>query len=284
MTQLSIVLGSFNRRLFLAQAVETARKSSAALEREIIVVDGGSTDGSVKWLVKQQDIITIVQHNRVAVGGQVVRRKSWGYFMNLAFKVAQGKYVLMISDDCLVLGDAPAAAVRHAEQLTAAGRKIGGIAMYYRDWPKESDYYVQRTLGGRLMVNHGLFLRSALQDVGWADETTYAFYKADGDLNLRLWQAGYEIVDCPGAFIEHFFDPEEEQRIANSATMQKDREAYGARWRELLNEPDLGESMGRLSQSFADRENSVSRWHAATRGWRARLRRARLAASQWRRR
>jgi hypothetical protein len=184
--------------------------------------------------------------------------------MNLAFKAAQGKYVMMISDDCLVVGHAPVTALQHAEHLSRSGRKIGGVAMYYRDWPKERDYYVQRTLGGRLMVNHGLFLRSALEEIGWADETTYDFYKADGDMNLRLWEAGYEIVDCPGAFIEHYFDPEEDKRVANSATMQKDREAYSARWRKELDRQHPTRGMGRLSLAFEDPQDTVTRWPAAS--------------------
>jgi GT2 family glycosyltransferase len=260
---LSIVLGSYNRFAFLVEAIATARASSTALPHEIIVVDGGSNDGSIEWLVKQPDVVTIVQHNRVTVDGRTLRRKSWGYFMNLAFKAAQGKYVMMISDDCLVVGQAAVAAVTHADRLAETGRNIGGVAMYYRDWPKESEYYVQRTLGGRLMVNHGLFLRAALESIGWADETTYDFYKADGDMNLRLWEAGYEIVDCPGAFIEHYFDPDEDKRIANSATLQKDREAYAARWRKELNRKDPTRGMGRLTVAYEDPHNTVSRWAAA---------------------
>ena len=78
------------------------------------------------------------------------------------------------------------------------------MAFYYRNWPQERNYYVQRTFGGKLMVNHGLFARSALEAVGWVDEDRYQFYKADGDVCLKMWQAGYEIEDCPGAFVEHF--------------------------------------------------------------------------------
>ncbi len=46
------------------------------------------------------------------------------------------------------------------------------------------------TFGGKMLVNHGLFRRSVLEEVGFADETRYIFYKADGDLSLRIWQSG----------------------------------------------------------------------------------------------
>jgi GT2 family glycosyltransferase len=145
--------------------------------------------------------------------------------MNLGFKAAQGKYVLMLSDDCLLIRGAVNTGVQYAEDLQQAGRRIGGVAFYFRNWPDEVEYYVQATIGGKLMVNHGLFLRRALEEVGWADEDRYRFYKADGDLSLRLWEAGYEIVDCPGAFVEHYVDAGEVVRRSNSAVLDRDRHA-----------------------------------------------------------
>ena len=105
---LSIVLGSFNRLKFLKYAVQSIRNElkDANFPYEIIVVDGGSDDGSLNWLLKQKDIITVVQHNRGTWKGQPIERRSWGYFMNLGFKSAQGKYICMLSDDCLVIPDA----------------------------------------------------------------------------------------------------------------------------------------------------------------------------------
>src|SRR5688572_30363291 len=88
----SIVIGSYNRRRFLERAIESIRANGARSTHEQIVVDGGSTDGSLDWLVRQKDVITIVQHNRGDFRGEPVRRRSWGYFMNLGFKAAQGRY------------------------------------------------------------------------------------------------------------------------------------------------------------------------------------------------
>jgi hypothetical protein len=44
------------------------------------------------------------------------------------------------------------------------------MAFYWRNWPDQKEYYVGRTLGMKMMVNHGLFLRSAVEEVGWIDE------------------------------------------------------------------------------------------------------------------
>ena len=62
--RISIILGSLNRKAFLKLALDSIRKELTGVPHEIIVVDGGSTDGSIQWLTKQKDIVTIVQHNR----------------------------------------------------------------------------------------------------------------------------------------------------------------------------------------------------------------------------
>ena len=201
----SVVLGSYNRRSFLKATIQNVRENGHDLPIEIIVVDGGSTDGALEWLIKQKDILTITQHNRgKRPDGTAVLRRSWGYFMNLGFKAAQGKYILMISDDCLLVPDALKNGVALFEELLERGEKVGAMAFYWRNWPKHKDYYVGRTLGNKLSVNHGLFLREALEEVGWADEETCKFYFADSDLCLKLWHAGYSVVDCKTAFVEHY--------------------------------------------------------------------------------
>ena len=239
---ISIVIASYQRKNLLQKTIESIRNNNINLPFEIIVVDGGSDDGTLEWLIQQKDIITIVQHNRGDFNGKPIKRRSWGYFMNLCFKAAQGFCVLMLSDDCLLLPDAVNNAIDHYIHLSKTAKKIGGVAFYFRNWPEEKKYYVVNTMGGKMMVNHGIFLKEALEAVNYADEDSYMFYKADGDLCLKMWQAGYEIVDCPTSFVEHYYDPDESVRRTNNAVLKKDRKAYKKKWEGIYhfkNEPNL---------------------------------------------
>jgi glycosyltransferase involved in cell wall biosynthesis len=248
----SIVLGSYNRQPFLEAAIESARSNCAGMAHEIIVIDGGSTDGSVEWLISQKDILTIVQHNRGEFLGKSIARRSWGYFMNIGFKAAQGDWILMISDDCLLLPGAVSASLDTVRVARAAGRKVGGVAYFFRNWPMEPSYYVQETLGARLMVNHGLFAREALEAVGYANEEDYAFYKADGDLSLRIWEAGFEIIPAPNSFVAHYLDEQEAVRQSNNAMLDRDRANYQLRWRHLAGLPKRVVSAQRPGPQFVE--------------------------------
>jgi glycosyltransferase involved in cell wall biosynthesis len=229
----SVVIGSFNRRRFLTHTIDSVRTELDGIEHELLVVDGGSTDGAIKWLVKQRDVITIVQHNRGEVGGKPIQRKSWGYFMNLAFKAARGKYICMLSDDCLVVPGAIRNGIHLFDELLRDGQKLGGVAFYYRDWPSEDSYRIGHTWGDRMFVNHGLFLKDALEIVGYADEESYRFYHADGDLALRMWESGYAFVDSPTSYIEHYPHASRTVRASNMAEQKQDWATYSGRWSSL---------------------------------------------------
>ena len=91
--QISVVIATYNRYHFLRHAIFSVRKELTCIPHEIIVIDGGSTDGTLKWLPFQKDIISIIQNNRGTWKGSHIERRSWGYFINLGFKCAQGKYL-----------------------------------------------------------------------------------------------------------------------------------------------------------------------------------------------
>ena len=101
---LSIVLGSKNRKGLIKATIDSIRNNGFDGTLEIIVVDGGSTDGTCDWLAKHTDVFTIVQPNYsiVAEDGVKKRAHSWGEFMNIGFKYAHSDYICMVSDDLIL--------------------------------------------------------------------------------------------------------------------------------------------------------------------------------------
>lgn len=234
----SVVLGTYNRLRFLRLAIKSIRDELKDYgdESEIIVVDGGSTDGTIDWLTKQKDIISIIQHNRGRWIGKEIRRRSWGYFMNLGFKCAQGKYVCMVSDDCLVVLGSIKNGVSLFEKELKKRQKVGAVAFYFRDWPFVKKYHVNVNFG-KTYLNHGLYLRSALEKVGYANEDDYSFYGSDIDLNMKMAEKGYRCLVSERSFVEHFADANNLIRNTNVEAAKNDanmlRERWGKKYGEL---------------------------------------------------
>lgn len=248
----SVVLGTCNRFAFLKLTIASVRRELSGSPHEIIVVDGGSDDGTLPWLTGQKDVVAIVQHNRGAWMGKPVPRRSWGHFMNLGFRCARGTYVCMLSDDCLVVPGAIANGCRLFDERRAAGEKVGAVAFYWRNWPEQEKYRVGLTLGDRLFVNHGLYLADALEDVGFADEETFGFYHADGDLCLKMWRRGYACIDSPASFVEHYAHAAPAMRSRNNERQQRDWASYLAKWEGIYYDRFRNNIGGWIEREHAD--------------------------------
>lgn len=241
----SVVLGTLNRRKLLEKCLASVRRELEGLDGEIIVVDGGSDDRTIPWLTKQEDVITILQYNRYKDGETSMRRRSWGGFMNMGFRAASADYILMISDDCLLMPGAIRNGIEQIESAKKAGVPVGACAFYFRDWPKQKRYYVQRTIGGNLMLNHGIYTREALEAAQYANEDDYVFYKSDTDLSLKIWDSGYAIIDAPRSICEHYVGIEEELRAGNTALMSYDRAQMKQYWPDLVTDEGV-RKMGKI--------------------------------------
>nr|PJZ92571.1 hypothetical protein CH379_12435 [Leptospira ellisii] len=265
--KVSFVLGSYNRREFLKLAVQSIRDEikNSDIEAEIIVVDGGSNDGSVDWLVGQKDVLLILQHNRGVWKDKEIERRSWGYFMNLGFRSCEGEYICMISDDSLIV---PGSIKRGIESISEAKKrnpKLGGAAVYWRNWPEQREYLVGLTLGRKIFVNHGLYTREAMQAVDFIDEDSFHFYHADGDLCLKMWHAGYEIISAESSYVEHYSHANLKIRQSNNEKQQKDWAWYLKKWRGIFYFPNTPEEYegGWMYKSHEDLSRSAFKFYKA---------------------
>lgn len=250
---ISIVLGSFNRLNFLKLTINNIRQEVKDLSYEIIVIDGGSDDGTLGWLVEQKDVITIVQHNRGFWCGSMIKRRSWGYFMNLGFKCSQGKYICMLSDDCLIVPGAIINGINLFESMLSKGEKIGAVAFYWRNWSQEEHYHVNLTLGNKMYVNHGMYLNNVLKEVDYIDEENFFFYNGDGDLCLKIWQAGYACIDSPNSFVEHYPHANLNVRRSNYKLFKKDLKNYLKKWEGIFYDKFQDCRGGGISKYYVDK-------------------------------
>lgn len=229
--KVSVVLGTYNRLKYLKLTIDSIRKELNDFEYEIIVIDGGSTDGTIKWLTSQKDILSIIQHNRGVWNNKQIERKSWGYFMNLGFKAARAKYICMVSDDCLIIPNSIINGYNFFEEKLSSGKKVGAVPFYWRDWPLEETYGLHSNFG-QIYVNHGLYLKKALEEINYIDEDTYKFYCADSDLCLRLNEAGYSCIPSKDSYIEHYSHANMQIRNVNQHICLDDYNIFKNKWQK----------------------------------------------------
>lgn len=234
--EVSVVLGSLNRFEFLKTTIMTVRNELGRIDSsEIIVVDGGSTDGSVEWLTRQKDIILILQHNHGVWNNKRIKKQSWGYYMNLGFKSARYNNILMISDDCLLIENAVLNGLSQIKDIEKSGGKVGGLAFLWRHWPDWEKYGVAYFYN-KAHLNHGIYLKKALEHVGYADETTYSFYAADVDLSFKLHDAGLPVIVAKNSYLEHHNHISKEYKNENYSKRDKEEEALLRKWSQIWGE------------------------------------------------
>ena len=177
---------------------------------EILVVDNGSTDGSVGQIKAAFPTVALLQTGaNLGFGG--------GCNVGIRHALAQGvDYVWLINSDATVDPGALAALVRVAEQSPTLG-SVGSV-LYEADQPSQ----VQLWGGGRVNLwlgrsNHCvvpgpisfisgaslLLRRAALEQVGLFDEASFFMYWEDTDLGYRLRQAGWQVAVADDSHIWH---------------------------------------------------------------------------------
>ena len=230
--QISVVLGSKNRKNLLKATINSIRENGFDGDIEIIVIDGGSTDGSCEWLAKQKDILTIIQPNYKIIDkeGISVLKHSWGKFMNIAFKYASSDWIVMVSDDLILANGALQKGYDELTKRQKNGEKLGGGAFYFKEYPRHNYYRVGMLPGDNVMINHGFFWKPALKDINYIDENNYNFYCADGDLVMRLNVSGWKTIPLENSFANHLVHKPNFNKEKYSPSIKRDISFFNSKY------------------------------------------------------
>jgi len=157
---ISIIIPTYNRLWSLPKAVESCRNAKCKVE--IIVIDDGSSDGTMDWLQQQKDIVTLQQEH-------------WGkcWAVNKGFAFATGKYIKFLdSDDSITSGaldEQFAAAEANASDIVVSGYLLvdeNGKQLSRQPWVACDDFIAQQL--GECDSSHYsayLFKRSFMEDI-----------------------------------------------------------------------------------------------------------------------
>jgi GT2 family glycosyltransferase len=178
---LSVVIGTYNRIDVLKQCLDSLI-GKIQITNEIIVIDAGSTDGTLDYLEHLQGIRLVC--DQVLLG----QAKS----LNQVFRSLKSKYVCWLSDDNIVINAMLDLAVRIMEE----NPKIGLVGLKVKDINGSNTslpYLGGIWQSGVLTCNQGLLRTSLVQKLGGFDEE-FRDYGIDGDLTTRVLLEGYKVV------------------------------------------------------------------------------------------
>ena len=219
---LSIIIVNWNTRDLLCQCLDSLTQKVEGIEMEILVVDNGSTDGSVAAVRDKFPGVRLIE-NPVNMG--------FAKANNQAISLSSGEYLLLLNPDTQVKDetvvkmlsfmDAHAeAGLVGAQLLNADGSKQNSIANFPslatellnksllrrlfpekfpgkgRDYPGPVE--VDSVIGACMMVR-----RKAVEQMGLLDEKFFLFLE-ETDWCYRIKKAGWKVYHIPQAEIFHF--------------------------------------------------------------------------------
>ncbi len=223
----SIIIVSFYGEEFIGDCLTSVRKSLQGTDYEIIVVDNGSTDGTLDIIKMRFPGITLVENSQ---------NLGFALAVNQGLEKCIGEYVFILNQDTRIQGKAIEKLAERMEQdksIGTIGPKLigfdGQLQYSCRSFPKYrhllfdftglaflfprsrlfgrwrmgwfdhlSEREVDQPMGAALMVS-----RAVIEKIGRFDERFKIFFN-DVDFCRRVCEGDFKNVYYPDAVVEHY--------------------------------------------------------------------------------
>lgn len=210
MKKVTIIIPNYNGLHFMEPCMRALERQTCQ-EFELLVVDNGSSDGSVDWL-KEHDIPSIFLEENTGFSGAV----------NVGIRAAKTPYVILLNNDTEAepeYVEELVKAIEQSDRIFSVSPKM--VQMYHKELIDDAgDMYsimgwaYQRGVGqevGRYekpchifsaCAGAAIYRREVFDEIGYFDEMHFA-YLEDIDVGYRAKIAGYYNRYCPQAVVYH---------------------------------------------------------------------------------
>jgi GT2 family glycosyltransferase/Flp pilus assembly protein TadD len=223
----SVIILTFNQLEYTKRCIESIFKHTKETF-ELIVVDNGSTDGTVEYLESEVNVQnTKISGQRSEVRIKIIKNKeNLGFAAgnNQGMAVARGEYILLLNNDVVVTPgwlDRMIACLERHPQIGIVGPRsnyvsgpqlvssvsynvdtLKGLTGYSADFAAENAgkaTSILRVVGFCMLIK-----RSVIEKIGGMDERYGLGNFEDDDFSLRAAFVGFESWVAEDCFIHHF--------------------------------------------------------------------------------
>ena len=208
----SVVIPNYNGMRFLNECLNSINYNSIL---EVIIVDNGSSDGSVEFILENYPDVILIKNDMNCGFAKAV---------NQGIQKAKGDYVFLFNNDAILADDDVINKLVHeiesTENIFSVSAKMiqlcnknliddAGDEYTILGWTKRVGYgksvdnYSKSRNIFSACAGAALYNKSALLKLGLFDEEFFA-YMEDVDLSFRARLSGYNIRYCADAYVYHY--------------------------------------------------------------------------------
>jgi glycosyltransferase involved in cell wall biosynthesis len=206
----SVVIPTYNRLPILKKCLSVLEQQQiqdgSISGYEVVLVDDGSTDGTIEWLQVHQAEFPHIRCWEQAHQGAAAAR-------NLGVAKAIGDTIIFIDSDLVVTQNFLQA---HATALTQAQQKLGSDRLFTYGWvidtnnfddPTSAPFKITDFSAAYFATGNVAIARKWLDQAGLFDTRFQLYGWEDLELGVRLKQLDLRLVKCPEAVGYHWHPP-----------------------------------------------------------------------------